>query len=65
MNYEYKGKKNGLYVSVRDRGENALLEVERKGDNIKITTYVHNDKTTHITIPVDLFEKIAESMNRN
>lgn len=67
MNYEYKEKekKNGLCVSVRDRGENALLEVERKGENIKITTYVHNDKTTHITIPVDIFEKITKRMTQS
>lgn len=67
MNYEYKekGKKNGVCVSIRDKGDNALLEVERKGDNINITTYVHNDKTTHITVPAHLFEKLANSITQN
>ncbi|KMY50092.1 hypothetical protein [Peribacillus loiseleuriae] len=65
MNYEYKEKvnKNGnQFVSIRDKGENSLLEVERKGNQIELVTYWRNEKTTKITIPVDLFEKIYKGM---
>ncbi|MGF6949838.1 hypothetical protein QF028_002343 [Neobacillus sp. B4I6] len=57
MNYEYKEKekKNGLYVSIRDKGENSLLEVERKGNQVEMVTYVRNEKTTKFTIPVEFF----------
>ncbi|KMY50215.1 hypothetical protein [Peribacillus loiseleuriae] len=65
MNYEYKEKvnKNGnQFASIRDKGENSLLEVERKGNQIELVTYWRNEKTTKITIPVDLFEKIYKGM---
>lgn len=68
MNYEYKEKekKNGnQFVSIRDKGENSLLEVEKKGNKIEIITYYRNEKTTRFTIPVDLFELMAKSMNQN
>ncbi|MFF3021712.1 hypothetical protein ACFVRR_03495 [Gottfriedia sp. NPDC057948] len=61
FNFEYKQKerKNGnRFVSVRDKGENALLEVEKKGNLFEIITYWKNDKTTKFTIPLELFEKI-------
>lgn len=52
MNYEYKEtkRKYKLCVSIRDRGENSLLEVEIKGNNVKIVTNVRNEKTTHFEI---------------
>jgi hypothetical protein len=65
MNYEYKErvKNNGnQYVSIRDRGENSLLEVERKGNQIELVTYWPNEKTTKFTIPVDLFTKIYKNI---
>ncbi|MEH7419454.1 hypothetical protein V7266_29935 [Neobacillus drentensis] len=64
MNYEYKEKekKNGLYVSIRDKGENSLLEVVRKGNQVEIVTYVRNDKTTKFTLPVELFEKMSKGL---
>ncbi|MDV7767657.1 hypothetical protein ABGT24_09740 [Peribacillus frigoritolerans] len=64
MNYEYKEKekKNGPYVSIRDKGENSLLEVERKGNQIEIVTYWRNDKTTKFTMPIELFEKMSKGM---
>jgi len=64
MNYEYKvkEKKNGRYVLIRDKGENSLLEVERKGDQVEIITYVRNEKTTKFTIPVELFAKMSKGM---
>ena len=68
MNYKYKEKekKNGnQFVSIRDKGENSLLEVEKKGNKIEIITYYRNEKTTRFTIPVDLFELMAKSMNQN
>lgn len=68
MNYEYKEKvkKNGnQFVSIRDIGENSLLEVERKGNQIELVTNCRNEKTTKFTIPVDLFEKIYKDMNQD
>ncbi|MDO7486500.1 hypothetical protein Q5O89_12980 [Peribacillus frigoritolerans] len=64
MNYEYKEKekKNGPYVSIRDKGENSLLEVERKGNQIEIVTYWRNDKKTKFTMPVELFEKMSKGI---
>ncbi|WP_144556141.1 hypothetical protein [Bacillus sp. X1(2014)] len=65
MNYEYKEKvkKNGnQFVSIRDKGENSLLEVERKGNQLEIVTYWRNEKTTNFTVPVVMFEKIYEGM---
>ncbi|PGL68050.1 hypothetical protein CN925_18385 [Bacillus sp. AFS055030] len=65
MNYEYKQKekKNGNHiVSVRNKGENALLEVEKKGNQVDIITYWKNEKTTKFTIPYELFEKISNDI---
>ena len=64
MNYEYKvkEKKNGRYVSIRDKGENTLLEVERKGGQVEIVTNVRNEKTTKFTMSVELFEKMSKGM---
>lgn len=61
INYDYKNKEknNGnRFVSVRDKGENALLEVEKKGNQVEIMTYWKNEKTTKFTIPLELFEKM-------
>ncbi|MDN3020174.1 hypothetical protein PH210_28945 [Paenibacillus sp. BSR1-1] len=65
MNYEYKEKekKNGnQFVSIRDKGENSLLEVEKKGNQIEIVTYWRNEKTSKFTMPMDLFEKMSKGM---
>lgn len=64
MNYEYKEKmkKNGTAVSIRDTWENALLEAEVKGNQVKFVTYVHNDKTTHFSMPVELFERMYRDL---
>jgi len=64
MNYEYKEKEKknrNQFVSIRDKGENPLLEVERKGNQIEIVTYWRNEKTTKFAMPVDLFEKEVQS----
>ncbi|WP_088012836.1 hypothetical protein [Gottfriedia acidiceleris] len=66
LNFEYKQKekKNGnRFVSVRDKGENALLEVEKKGNLVEIITYWKNEKTTKFTIPLELFEKIFNDIH--
>jgi hypothetical protein len=68
LNYDYKqkDKKNGnSFVSVRDKGENALLEVEKKGNNIEIVTYWRNEKTTKFTLPLELFEKMYKDIIQN
>ncbi|WOV86867.1 hypothetical protein QWT69_13445 [Sporosarcina oncorhynchi] len=64
MHFEYKemAKKNGKTVSVRDTWENALLEAEVKGDQVKLVTNVHNDKTTHFSMPVELFERMYRDL---
>lgn len=64
MNYEYKEKekKDSLCVSIRDRGENSLLEVEIKGNNVEIVTYVRSDKTTHFKMPLELFEQMYKKL---
>jgi len=64
MDYEYKEKekKNSLCISIRDRVENSLLEVEIKGDNVEIVTYVRNDKTTHFKMPLELFEQMYKKL---
>jgi hypothetical protein len=66
LNFEYKQKekKNGnRFVSVRDKGENALLVVEKKGNLVEIITYWKNEKTTKFTIPLELFEKIYNDIH--
>ncbi|PAD84565.1 hypothetical protein CHH57_04045 [Niallia circulans] len=68
MNYEYKQteKKNGdRLISVRDIGENALLEVEKKGNMVEIITNWQNFKTTKYSLPVELFEKIYKDIMQN
>ncbi|AYV69823.1 hypothetical protein C2I06_02620 [Niallia circulans] len=68
MNYEYKQteKKNGdRLISVRDIGENALLEVEKKGNMVEIITNWQNFKTTKYSLPVELFEKIHKDIMQN
>lgn len=65
MNYQYKEKKrrNGnQFISIRDIGVNALLEVERKGTQVEIVTYCGTDKTTKFTMPLNLFEKLSKEM---
>lgn len=64
MNYEYKEKekKNGLHVSIRDKGENSLLEVERKGNQVELLIYLRTDKITKFLIPVELFEKMSKGL---
>ncbi|NRD81089.1 hypothetical protein HPT25_27740 [Bacillus sp. BRMEA1] len=72
FNYEYKQKekKNGnSFVSVRDIGENSLLEVVKKGNTVEIITNIMNFKTTKFSLPLELFEKmyndITKSNNNN
>lgn len=68
INYEYKQKekKNGdCFVSVRDIGENAILEVEKKGNMIDIITNWRNFKTTKYSLPLELFEKIYKDITQN
>lgn len=61
FSYEYKQKerRNGnSFVFVRDIGENALLEVEKKGNTVEIVTNCWNFKTTKFSLPLELFEKL-------
>ena len=64
MQYEYKekAKKNGKAVSVRDTWENALLEAEVKGDQVKLITNIRNDYTTHFSMPIELFERLYRDL---
>lgn len=67
LNYDYKQKekRNGdSFVSVRDKGENALLEVQRKGNTVEIVTYWRSDKTTKFSLPLELFEKLYEDITQ-
>ncbi|MFD1928919.1 hypothetical protein ACFSFY_12830 [Sporosarcina siberiensis] len=67
MNYEYKEKekKNGVCVSIRDKGENSLLEVEIIGNNVKMVTYIRNDYTAHFEMPLELFEQMYKKLMEN
>lgn len=68
LNYEYKQKekKNGnCLVSVRDKWENALLEVEKNGDKVHIITYWQNEKTTKFSLPLELFEKMYKDISQH
>ncbi|MGX9136151.1 hypothetical protein ACWV26_17665 [Rummeliibacillus sp. JY-2-4R] len=59
--YDYKQqyKRNGnVFVAIRDKGENALLEVEKKGDQVDIITNWRNEKTTKFSLPLELLEKL-------
>jgi hypothetical protein len=64
MRFEYKEttKKGSPFVSIRDKGENKLVEVTRKGDQVEIVTYVRNFSTTKFTMPADLFEKLSNDL---
>lgn len=63
--YKEKAKKNGTAVSVRDTWENALLEAEVKDGQVKLVTYVGTDKTTHFTMPAELFERMYQDLMGN
>ncbi|MFJ7825729.1 hypothetical protein [Psychrobacillus sp. NPDC096623] len=39
-----------------------MAQVERKGNQVEIVTYVRNEKTTKFTMPVELFEKLSKEM---
>lgn len=68
FNYEYKQKerKNGnSLISVRDIGENALLEVEKKGNKVEIKTNWMNEKTTKFSLPLELFDKLYKDIIQN
>ncbi|MED2972835.1 hypothetical protein P4361_11440 [Fictibacillus sp. B-59209] len=65
LNYDYKQKekRNGTsYIEVRDKEENALFEAEHKGNQVVLTTYWRNEKTTCFSIPVELFEKLYRDL---
>lgn len=65
LNYDYKQKEKkygNRIVSVRDKGENSLLEVVKKGNQVELITYWRNDKTTKFTIPIELFEKMFKDI---
>lgn len=66
MSYDYnynkkETKKSNTLVTVRDYGENALLEVERKGDTVEIVTR-RNEKTSKFTLPIALFEQLYQDI---
>ncbi len=68
FNYEYKQieRKNGnSLISVRDIGENALLEVEKKGNKVEIKTNWMNEKTTKFSLPLELFDKLYKDIIQN
>ena len=52
-------------MSVRDKGENALLEVEKKGNQVNIVTYWRNEKTTKFSLPLELFEKMYKDISQH
>lgn len=60
--YQEKVKKNRLCVSIRDRAENHLLEVEIKGNYVKMATYIRNDYTAYFKMPLELFEQMYEKL---
>lgn len=62
FNYQYKEKKNRKSVSIRDKSENHLLEVEIRGNNVKMITYVRNDYTAHFQMPLELFEQMYKKL---
>ncbi|GAB6520499.1 hypothetical protein [Bacillus cereus] len=68
LNYDYKQseKRNGEnFVSIRDKGENALLEVKKNGNTVEIVTYWRGDKTTKFSLPLELFEKLYKDITIN
>ncbi|KFN04330.1 hypothetical protein D0U04_00400 [Bacillus clarus] len=68
LNYDYKHKEKKdekSFVSIRDRGENALLEVKKSGDTVEIVTYWRSDKTTKFSLPLELFEKLYKDITQN
>jgi len=68
FNYDYKHreKKDGKsFVSIRDKGENALLEVKKSENTVEIVTYWRSDKTTKFSLPLELFEKLYEDITQN
>ncbi|WP_026565061.1 hypothetical protein [Bacillus sp. UNC41MFS5] len=64
-NYDYKkkDKKDGnKLISIRDIGENALLEVEKKGNEVKLVIYWRNDKTVGFKLPKEIFENLYKDI---
>jgi hypothetical protein len=60
INYDYKQKEKkngGHFVSIRDNVESALLEVEKKGNQVKMVIY-RSEKTNKFTLPLELFERM-------
>lgn len=67
-NYDYKKKvkKDGNnLISIRDKGENALLEVEKKGNEINLVINWMNQKTVGFKIPQDMFESLYKDITEN
>ncbi|WP_306298448.1 hypothetical protein [Bacillus sp. EAC] len=64
--YKHNTKKNGnSFVSIRDKGENSLLEVVKKGNQVEFITNWRSDKTTKFTMPSELFEKMCKDIIQN
>ncbi|PFN76206.1 hypothetical protein COJ85_33015 [Bacillus sp. AFS076308] len=67
-NYDYKkkDKKDGdKLITIRDIDENALLEVERKGDEVKLVIYWQNQKTVGFKLPIEVFENLYKDIAEN
>ncbi|NHM33332.1 hypothetical protein [Neobacillus terrae] len=64
FDYKTKTKKDGSsLITVRDIGENALLEFEEKGSDISIIIRWQNEKTAGFKFPKDLFLKVYKDIN--
>jgi hypothetical protein len=60
--YQKKKKKNGNpIVSIRDRGENALLEVEDKGNEVEMVVY-GRFAVVGFKMPKEMFEKLCKDL---
>ncbi|CAM5500502.1 hypothetical protein [Bacillus safensis] len=63
--YQKKEKKNGnCVISVRDRWENSIIEFEKRQYHIDIVVNYRNDKTTKYSIPIEIFEKVCDDLQR-
>lgn len=65
LNYDYKKKKkkNGnQIVSIRDIGENSLLEVKLKDNEVQLVVYWRNNKTVGFKMPKEMFENIYKDL---
>ncbi|MEC1646443.1 hypothetical protein [Bacillus halotolerans] len=60
-----KNKSGHLIITIRDYGNNSLIEFKKKDESIYIDIYVMNDKTARFKMSKEIFSKVYNEFENN